>query len=351
MIYLAQLIRYPQIHRDMLALAQKGRQCTKTDKKILRRPMLDQKSMWNLSDSERILDIQYNTPKNSDEDSETIPLARQLQGIQEKGKSRGNTSRGKNSAIQYNTHHWKTKQDPQPYSTTKQNPLQQHPSKQDSKENNNQEQAITIRSEVRGSSARTNEINVSQERQQQNRQRRQSLVHMDLSNIQNSKTNEVINLASDSSTASPVRIVASSSPRDFMTELPPPKKHMDNILDNRKANNKELGEQNPQNTQSDSETDYANIITIKKTDTQPPKPIDNNTTQQNSIVLQPQQASPPIQPDDTPQQTLEHDSTSDIENEPEPETNAATKDENQHQLSTHASADIVTRAPEQSSIS
>ena len=41
--------------------------------------MLDQQAMWNFSDSETNLDIQYNTPKNSEEDSDSIPLARQRQ--------------------------------------------------------------------------------------------------------------------------------------------------------------------------------------------------------------------------------------------------------------------------------
>ena len=50
------------------------------DKKILRHLMLDQQSMWNFSDLEPNLDIQYNTPTGSYEDSETIPLARQSQG-------------------------------------------------------------------------------------------------------------------------------------------------------------------------------------------------------------------------------------------------------------------------------
>ena len=49
------------------------------DKKILRRPMLDQQAMSNFSDSEPNLDIQYNTPENSDEESNTTPLARQRQ--------------------------------------------------------------------------------------------------------------------------------------------------------------------------------------------------------------------------------------------------------------------------------
>ena len=41
--------------------------------------MLDQQAMWNFSDSEPNLDIQYNTPENSDAESDTIPLARQRQ--------------------------------------------------------------------------------------------------------------------------------------------------------------------------------------------------------------------------------------------------------------------------------
>ena len=40
------------------------------DKKIIRRAMLDQQSMWKFSDSEPNLDIQYNTPSNSDADSD-----------------------------------------------------------------------------------------------------------------------------------------------------------------------------------------------------------------------------------------------------------------------------------------
>ena len=47
------------------------------DKKVLRRPMLDQQAMWTFSDSEPNLDIQYNTPDNSDDESDTIPLAGQ----------------------------------------------------------------------------------------------------------------------------------------------------------------------------------------------------------------------------------------------------------------------------------
>ena len=49
------------------------------DKKILRRPMLDQQAMCNFSDSEPNLDIQYNTPENSDAELDPIPLARQRQ--------------------------------------------------------------------------------------------------------------------------------------------------------------------------------------------------------------------------------------------------------------------------------
>ena len=41
--------------------------------------MLDQQSMWNFSDSEPNLDIQYNTPEDSEAESYTIPLARKVQ--------------------------------------------------------------------------------------------------------------------------------------------------------------------------------------------------------------------------------------------------------------------------------
>ena len=41
--------------------------------------MLDQQAMWNFSDSEPNLDIQYNTPENSDAESDIIPLSRQKQ--------------------------------------------------------------------------------------------------------------------------------------------------------------------------------------------------------------------------------------------------------------------------------
>ena len=41
--------------------------------------MLNQQAMWNFSDSEPNMDIQYNTPENSDAESDTIPLARQRQ--------------------------------------------------------------------------------------------------------------------------------------------------------------------------------------------------------------------------------------------------------------------------------
>ena len=49
------------------------------DKKILRRLKLDQQSMWNFSDSEPNLDIQYNTLEDSESESDTILLARQVQ--------------------------------------------------------------------------------------------------------------------------------------------------------------------------------------------------------------------------------------------------------------------------------
>ena len=41
--------------------------------------MLDQQALWSFSDSEPNLDIQFNTPENSDAESDTIPLAKRRQ--------------------------------------------------------------------------------------------------------------------------------------------------------------------------------------------------------------------------------------------------------------------------------
>ena len=96
---------------------------------------------------------------------------------------------------------------------------------------------------------------------------------MDFSTIKKLETIEVINLASDSSVASPSRIITGSSPKDFMNRKPTAKKHIDTIVSKIRPNNQELISPNVQLQhieQSDSETDYANIITIKKVDRKPP---------------------------------------------------------------------------------
>ena len=116
-----------------------------------------------------------------------------------------------------------------------------------------------------------------------------------------------------------MRLVTSSSPKDFMTKSP--KRIIDNVVDRIKANNQAREEQTTKDT--DTYTDYANIITIKKAE--PPKVTtqDNITTQQNLTTPQPQHSSTPIQQDDHEHhQTAEHDSTSDIENEPQTKTTA-----------------------------
>ena len=132
--------------------------------------------------------------------------------------------------------------------------------------------------------------------------------------LTNSKTIEIKNLASDSTTSSPMGIVTSSSPNDFMTKSP--KRNIENVVDRIKANNKAREEQTTKDT--DTDTDYANIITIKKAD--PPKVStqDNIATQQNPTTPQPQHSSTPNQQTDHQHhQTAQHDSTSDIENEPQ----------------------------------
>ena len=67
-------------------------------------------------------------------------------------------------------------------------------------------------------------LTLARKRLQQPAQKQHSLIHMDLSSLSNSKTIEIINLASHSSTPSLKHIVTSSSSNDFMTKIPK-KKH------------------------------------------------------------------------------------------------------------------------------
>ena len=127
---------------------------------------------------------------------------------------------------------------------------------------------------------------------------------MDLFNTQNKDTKKVISLVSDSSTSSPSRIVTSSSPKDFMSQTPRQRKHIVNIVNKIKAINKRLTQTTPHNTQSNIETDYANLITIKKADPQPAQANDSNITQQNTTSLHPQHSSTPTQVDDVQQKNV-----------------------------------------------
>ena len=128
---------------------------------------------------------------------------------------------------------------------------------------------------------------------------------MYLSALSNSKTIEVINLFSDSSNSSPMRIVTSSSPKDFkissirdFTLRSPsksPKKNIDNVVEEIKATNKQQEAQKTNDT--DSDTDYANIITIKKVDPPKTNTQEDIISQQDTTTPQPQHYSTPIQQD------------------------------------------------------
>ena len=82
--------------------------------------------------------------------------------LEEKGKSRGDISRVKNSAIKYKTHHSKTKHDPEPRSTTKQNPPQQQPSKKDSKQNKPQHKNQQTHREEQNANGTTHLLQIKQ---------------------------------------------------------------------------------------------------------------------------------------------------------------------------------------------
>ena len=189
-------------------------------------------------------------------------------------------------------------------------------------------------------------LTLARKRLQQPAQKQHPLIHMDLSSITNSKTIEIINLASDLSTSSPMRIVTSSPPNDFMTKSP--KRNIDNVVDRIIANNQAREEQTTKNT--DTDTDYANIISIKNAE--PPKVSaqDNITTQQNLTTPQPEHSSTPNQQEDHQHhQTAEHDSTSDIENEPQ--TNTTATDNTQQIHDNDINTIPTTKTSEQSPIS
>ena len=173
---------------------------------------------------------------------------------------------------------------------------------------------------------------------------------MDLSTLNNSTTIEIVNLVSDSSTAGPIRIVTSSSPKDFMTKSPKTKRHIDNVVNGIKANNQAREKQVTKKKDPDTGTDYANIIMIRKADPPQANPHDSNTTQQNPTTPQPQHSSIPIQQDDHQhQQTAEHDSTSDIENEHQINMTANYNDQQPH--NTNSNSIPATKTSEQSPIS
>ena len=354
MIYLAQLIWYPQFHRDVVAQAQRCKQCTKTNKKILRRPMLDQQTMWNFSDSEPNLDIQYNTPENSDAESDTIPLARQRQSRQKKKQLQTEAQlTGTQQVTEQNkpgtparaseAREERPNQDMPGTSYMESNQPLQHqagpsnkrlnmnsqklrterkrkalsPSKKTTRPTKNKTSAFEQK--AKEAAIAQTKLTLARKRLQQPAQKQHPLIHMDLSALSNSKTIEIKNLASNLSTPSPMRIVTSSSSNDFMTKSP--KRNIDNVVDRIKASNQAREEQTTKDT--DTDTDYANIIRIKKAD--PPKVStqDNTTTQQNLTTPQPQYSSTPIQKEyHQHHQTAEHDSTSDIENEPQTNTTA-----------------------------
>ena len=120
------------------------------------------------------------------------------------------------------------------------------------------------------------------------------------------------------------------------------------MVDRIEANNQAREEQTTKDT--DTDTDYAEIITIKKAD--PPKVStqDNTTTRQNLTTPQPKHSSTPIQQEyHQHQQTAEHDSTSDIENEPQ--TNKTTTYNTQQTHDNDINTIPATKTSEQSPIS
>ena len=134
-----------------------------------------------------------------------------------------------------------------------------------------------------------------------------------------------------------------------MIKSPNSKRHIDNVANRIKANNQASEEQVAQNNDPDTDEDYANSITKEGRSTTS-QPTRQNTTKKNPSAPQPQHSSTPIQQDDHQhQQTAEHDSTSEIENEPQ--TNITTTDNEQQPHNTDFNTIPATKTSEQNSIS
>ena len=134
-----------------------------------------------------------------------------------------------------------------------------------------------------------------------------------------------------------------------MNKSPKSKRHIYNVVNRIKATNQAREEKSTKVNDPDKNTDYANIITIKKANPPQANPHDSNTTQQNPTTPQPQHSSTPIQQDNLQQpQTAEHDSTSDIENEPQIDTTTNYTDQQPH--NTDSNTIPTTKTSEQSPI-
>ena len=122
------------------------------------------------------------------------------------------------------------------------------------------------------------------------------------------------------------------------------KRHIDNVVNRIKATNQAREEQSTKVNDPDTDTDYANIITIKKADAPQANPHDSNTTQQNPTTQQPQHSSTPTQQENLQQpQTAEHDST-------EPQIDTTTNYTDQQPQNTDSNTIPTTKSSEQSPI-
>ena len=99
----------------------------------------------------------------------------------------------------------------------------------------------------------------------------------------------MINLALDSSETSQTGIITSYSPKDFMQSKISPKRQIDRLVKKIRAKNQEKltsEEQPPQIKKPDSESDYTNIIIIRRAEANAPQDYKSDTTQQTITTPQ-----------------------------------------------------------------
>ena len=224
MMHLANMIWFPRIHREIVTLTQNCQPCIKIDKRRgLKQPMLKADTIWNLeSDSEPQLDIQFQPTIEGDDSSDQSTL----QNIKKKAikqKKQFKQSKQKDQLdrpeepTNINEAHFYSQPGPSHQldipGPNNRNPPQRKRKQQPTKRSTKPKSDFDRKSKE--AAIAQSKLNKAKERQRKfsNSPR----IQMDTSKLEQNKSIEVINLISDSSQGSPIKIFTSDDPTAFMS--------------------------------------------------------------------------------------------------------------------------------------